>query len=259
MSTEPTWIDSHCHVMECEGGSEAAIARARDNDVRAMVVVGTDLATSRAAVDLAKQHSDVFATVGLHPHDAQHVNTQWEELCDLAQSPNVVAIGETGFDFFYKHSDPEIQETVFRQQIRLAHTLDLALVIHTRDAWADTWRVLQEETVPSRTVFHCFSGGPDEARTCLDMGARISFSGIISFRRANDLRAAAAVCPLDRVLVETDAPFLSPEPFRGKPNEPARVKVVGSALAQAINQPVADVARATSQAAAEVFGLALSD
>ncbi len=252
------WVDSHCHVAECEGGADAAIERARDAGVATMVVVGTDLTASRVAVELAAKHSDVVATVGLHPHYAQHVDEQWEELLALAQTPGVVAIGETGFDLFYKHSDPEIQEIVFRQQIRLAHELDLALVIHTRDAWSDTWRVLREEKLPTRTVFHCFSGGPDEVRTCLDLGAYISFSGIVSFRNADDLRAAAAACPLDRVLVETDAPFLSPEPFRGRPNEPARVGVVGAALAEAMNRPVSAVATATSQAAADVFRMQLT-
>ena len=175
----------------------------------------------------------------------------------LAAAPGVVAIGEAGFDFHYNHSTAAEQEEAFREQIRLAHRLDLALVIHSREAWNATFAALEAEATPPRTVFHCFTGGTDEARRALDLGANLSFSGIVSFPTADDVRAAASLCPLGRMLVETDSPYLAPVPHRGKENEPAFVADVGAALAAATGRSVAEVAEATARNAAAVFhGLA---
>ncbi len=182
--------------------AEAAepLARARANGVVGMICVGTDLPTSHHALELAQRHPDVWATVGLHPHDASRLAAEWGQLEALTHADEVVAIGEAGFDLYYEHSPKDEQETAFRWQIRLAHRLDLPLVIHTRDAWDDTFRVLTEEEVPARTVFHCWSGGPAEAERALALGAYLSFSGIVSFKNADDVKAAAAIAPLDRVL-----------------------------------------------------------
>jgi TatD DNase family protein len=249
------WIDSHCHVQWATGGAESAIERARAAGVTAVVVVGTDVESSRVAVELATRHPDVRATVGLHPHDASGFAEQWPELEALAAADGVVAVGETGFDLHYRHSEPDVQEEAFRAQIRLAHRLDRALVIHSREAWDDTFRALADEGVPPRTVFHCFTGGPDEARRALDLGARLSFSGIVSFPNADLVRAAAMVCPLERILVETDSPYLTPVPHRGRENEPAYVTHVGAALAEAVGQPVENIAAATTAGADATFGL----
>ena len=248
-----TWTDSHCHVQQCEGGADAALARGRAAGVTGMVVVGTDAETSRVAIELAARHPDVRATVGLHPHDASKFDEEWPLLLTLAGAPGVVALGETGFDLHYRHSEPDVQEAAFRAHIRLAQQLDRALVIHTREAWPETLRVLADEGVPERTVFHCFTGGPAEAAACVEIGAHLSFSGIISFKGADDVRAAARVTPLDRMLVETDAPYLAPVPHRGRENEPALVAVVGAALAAAIDRPVEEVAAATAANAARVL------
>jgi len=218
-----------------------------------MVVVGTDASTSREAIALAARHPDVRATVGLHPHDASKLDEEWPELVALAGSEGVVAIGEAGFDLHYRHSEPDAQEQAFRAQIRLAKQLDRALVIHTREAWPDTFRVLADEGVPERTVFHCFTGGPAEASVCVEIGAHLSFSGIISFKGADDVRDAARVTPLERILVETDAPYLAPVPYRGRENEPALVVVVGAALAQALGRPIDEIAARTSENAARVL------
>jgi len=256
-----TWVDSHCHLgyEGTDESPETAIAEARAAGVDALICVGTDLDSSRRAVDLARRHPEVRATVGLHPHDASHLGEQWAELEALAREhPDVVAgIGEAGFDLFYEHSARDEQEVAFRTQVQLAHDLDRALVIHSRDAWDDTFAVLADAGVPARTVFHCFTGGPAEARRALDLGAHLSFSGIVSFKNADDVRAAAALAPLDRVLVETDAPFLAPVPHRGKPNRPAWVVEVGVALAAAMDRPVDEVAAATRRNATEVFDLTL--
>jgi len=247
------WVDSHCHPQWVTGGADAAIERARAAGVVGILVVGTDAESSRAAIDLAARHADVRATVGLHPHEASRLDQEWAQLRELASAPGVVAIGEAGFDLHYRHSEPEAQDAAFRAQIRLAHELDRALVIHAREAWDDTFRVLGEEGPPSRTVFHCFTGGPAEAERALALGACLSFSGIVSFKGADDVRAAAGVCPPDRLLVETDAPYLAPVPHRGHENEPAYVADVGTALAGAVGRPVAVVAASTAATAGAVL------
>jgi TatD DNase family protein len=257
-----TWVDSHCHLgyAGTDEDPDAAVADAHAAGVEALICVGTDLESSRRAVELAQRHTEVRATVGLHPHDASHLAEQWDALVALTRDhADVVAgIGEGGFDLFYEHSARDEQEVAFRAQVQLAHELDRALIIHSRDAWDDTFAVLAEVGPPTRTVFHCFTGGPDEARRALDLGAYLSFSGIVSFKNADDVRAAAALAPLERVLVETDAPFLAPVPHRGKPNRPAWVVEVGAAVAVAMGRPVEEVAAATSRNAAAVFGLTLN-
>jgi TatD DNase family protein len=254
-----TWVDSHCHLgyHGTDQDAATAVADARAVGVHALICVGTDLESSHRAVEVARQHPEVRATVGLHPHDASELAAQWSDLEALAREhPDVVVgIGEGGFDLFYEHSPREEQELAFRAQVELARDLDRALVVHSRDAWPDTFAVLADVGVPARTVLHCFTGGPDEARRALDLGAHLSFSGIVSFKNAGDVRAAAAIVPLDRVLVETDAPYLAPVPHRGKPNRPAWVVDVGIALADAMGRPVDEVAAATSRNAAAVFGL----
>ncbi|HEX5586557.1 MAG TPA: TatD family hydrolase [Acidimicrobiia bacterium] len=249
------WIDSHCHLPSLDDPA-SALVEARDAGVAAIVCVGTDLATSQAAVDLAAREPDVWATVGLHPHDASRLDGEWAALEALTASPRVVAVGEAGFDLYYEHSSRDDQEAAFRRQVELAHRLDVALVIHSRDAWDDTFRVLDELGAPRRTVFHCFTGGPDEARRALDLGAHLSFSGIVSFKNADDVRDAARLAPLARVLVETDAPYLAPVPHRGQSNRPAWVPDVGVALAAARDEPVDSIASATAANATRLFDLA---
>ena len=256
--SEPGWVDSHCHLgyEGTDEDPETAVREARAAGVDALVCVGTDLESSRRAVELAARHPEVRATVGLHPHEASRLDEQWSALEALARDHTdvVAGIGEGGFDLYYEHSARDAQEAAFRAHVQLAHELDRALVIHSRDAWDDTFAVLVDVGPPARAVFHCFTGGPDEARRALDLGAYLSFSGIVSFKNADDVRAAAAITPLDRVLVETDAPYLAPVPHRGKPNRPAWVVEVGHALATAMGRSVDEVAAATSRTAAAVFG-----
>ena len=245
-----TWFDNHCHL-----GADAGevVDRARAGGVVGMVTVGCDLDDSRAAIVTASAHDDVWATAGVHPHEASH---GVEGLADLLSESKVVAVGEAGLDFHYDHSPRDAQREVFAAQVGLANAHDLPLVIHTREAWEETFALLDAEGVPNRTVFHCFTGGPDEAREGLERGALLSFSGIITFRAADDLRSAAAICPLDRVMVETDSPFLAPVPHRGKANEPAHVALVGAAVAEAMGRPVDEVAEATTANARVFYALA---
>jgi TatD DNase family protein len=247
-----TWVDAHCHLQLGEEGDEQ-VRRAHAAGVEWMVCVGTDLETSQHALSYAIRHRDVLGTVGLHPHDASKLAAEWSMLEPLATTDECVAIGEAGFDLYYEHSPRDEQEVAFRMQIRLAKRLHKPLVVHSRDAWDDTFRVLDDEGAPERTVFHCFTGGPAEARRALDLGAYLSFSGIVSFTSAGDVREAARGTPADRLLVETDAPYLTPEPHRGKPNEPAFVAVVGAALAAARGDDVEVIAALTRDNAARVF------
>ena len=240
------WFDSHCHV-----GPEA-IVDARRAGVDGLVTVGTHASSSRAAIDVAQGHDGVWATAGLHPHDAKD---GLEAIVPLLTEERVVAVGECGLDYHYDHSPRPVQREVFAAQVALARAQGLALVIHTREAWDDTFSILLSEGVPDRTVFHCFTGGPDEARRCLSLGAWLSFSGIVTFKSADDVRAAAALCPAERLLVETDSPYLAPEPHRGRPNAPALVSLVGAAVAEARGVNPEDVEHATWLAAQQAFGL----
>jgi len=246
------WADSHCH-LQYEGITEDALARAAEAGVGRVICVGTDGPQSARAIEVAAAHpGTVWATVGLHPHDSVNgVKT----IVDLLGAPEVVGIGECGLDYHYDHSPREVQREAFAAQIGLAHEHDLALVIHTREAWDDTFAILRAEGVPERTVFHCFTGGATEARLCLDLGTSLSFSGIVTFKTAGDVREAAALAPLDRVLVETDAPYLTPVPHRGTPNGPAFVALVGAAVAAAKGVPVEEIEAATWTNTATLFGL----
>jgi TatD DNase family protein len=204
---------------------------------------------------------EAWATVGLHPHDASDgVDGAAAVLDDALRTDAqgtaaVVAVGECGLDYHYDHSPRDVQRAAFAAQIELAHRHGLALVIHTREAWDDTFDVLASGGVPERTVFHCFTGGPAEARRCLDIGASLSFSGIVTFKSADDVREAAELCPLDRLLVETDSPFLTPVPHRGSVNEPARVPLVGWAVARVKGLTAEVVAESSTRTARAMFAL----
>ena len=190
--------------------------------------------------------------MGLHPHDAKN---GLEGISPLLDEDKVVAVGECGLDYHYDHSPRDTQREVFQAQVALAHEKRMALVIHTREAWDDTFSILRAEGVPDRTVFHCFTGGADEARRCLALGAWLSFSGIVTFKSADDVRAAAALCPEERLLVETDSPYLAPVPHRGRCNSPGLVPIVGAAVAKARGVDAGVVEQASWFGAHAAFGL----
>jgi len=246
------WTDTHCH-LGFDGVADDAVEAAGAAGVGRMICVGTDAGRSREAVAMAARWPGrVWATVGVHPHDATGGT---DGILGLVGEPGVVGIGECGLDYHYEHSPRDVQRAAFAAQVGLAHVHAKTLVIHSREAWADTFAVLLAERVPSRTVFHCFTGGPGEAETALELGAYLSFSGIVTFPRAEDVQAAAAMCPADRLLVETDAPFLAPVPHRGKPNQPALVAEVGAAVARLRGVEARELAAVTSANAARAFGL----
>lgn len=246
------WTDNHCHLRGDAEQARATVEEARAAGVERLVDVGTDLASSQAAVERAAVLDGVWATAGVHPHDAAG---GIDGLAELLSRLEVVAVGECGLDYHYDHSPRDVQRDVFAAQIALAHEHGLPLVIHTREAWDDTFVILDREGVPAHTVMHCFTGGPDEARASLERGALLSFSGIITFATADDLRAAAALCPPERMMVETDSPYLAPVPHRGQKNRPALVGLVGEALAAAAGTTVEAVAAATWGNAERFYGL----
>jgi TatD DNase family protein len=246
-----TYTDSHCHLYDTRGVAvDDVLAAARTAGVTTMINVGCDAATTQQAIDVAAAHDGIYATAGLHPHEAKYgVDT----ILSFLDDPNVVAVGECGLDYYYDHSPRADQRDAFAAQIQLAHERRLPLVIHTRDAWTETFDILDAEGAPERTIFHCFTGGPDEARRCLERGAYLSFSGIVTFKTATDLHEAARLCPIERLLAETDSPYLAPVPHRGKPNQPAYVAHVVQALADLRRAELDDVRAATVSNACLAF------
>ena len=251
-------IDSHAHLddLRYDTDRDNVLQRAQTAGIEAIVTIGCDLATSQAAVALAHAHPNIFATIGVHPHEAKEIGEGWyESFRSLAQHPKVVAYGEIGLDYHYDHSPREIQRQRFREQIHLARELALPLVIHTREAQEDTVMILREEgAVNVGGVFHCFSGDMWLAKDALDLGFYLSFSGVLTFKNATMLRDIAKTVPLDRLMVETDCPYLAPVPYRGKRNEPAYVQYVAETLAEIRgNGSVESVARATVENTKRVF------
>ena len=260
------WIDTHCHLDDDRyrpadetdtkrdlGGTEGVLERARAAGVGAFITVGCDRDSSTAAIACAESHHDVWASVGLHPHEAVHGVDTITDLLANGRSTKIVAVGEAGLDYYYDHSPRDEQRLAFAQQIALANQHDLPLIIHTRDAWDDTFDVLAAEGVPANTIFHCFTGGPNEARRCLDIGAYLSFSGIVTFKTATDVMEAARLCPIDHLLVETDSPYLAPVPHRGRPNQPSYVTDVGRHLAIVLGVDESHLADVTSRNACRDF------
>ncbi len=245
------FVDTHCHLYDTRGVPvDDVISAARAAGVTTMINVGCDRDTTASAIEIARTHEGIFATAGLHPHEARHgVAT----IVDLLDDPAVIAVGECGLDYYYDHSPRDAQRTAFAAQIQLAHERALPLVVHTRDAWADTFDVLKAEGAPERTIFHCFTGGPDEADACLDLGAFLSFSGIVTFKTAVDLHRAAERCPADRLLAETDSPYLAPVPHRGRTNQPAYVTHVVQFLADLRNEPLEHIRATTVENACLAF------
>ena len=229
------WSDSHAHLTDERFAADldAVIARARAAGLARLVTVASRLGDGDACAGLAAAHDFVSFAVGVHPHEAKHWSLETARAIERsARRPKCVAIGEIGLDYHYSLSPPKEQRAAFREQITLARDLGLPIVLHTRSAWDDTFAILRDENAaPLGGAFHCFSGGPEEAHRALATGFLLSFAGPLTFKNAGALREAAAMVPTDRLLIETDAPYLTPHPHRGERNEPARVALVGERLA----------------------------
>lgn len=250
-------IDSHAHLDDrrYDPDREQMLQRAREAGVEGFVTIGCDLATSRAAVELADRYPSVYATVGVHPHEVRHIQDGWyDELRALARHPKVVAYGEIGLDYHYDHSPRDIQRARFREQAALARELGLPIVVHTREAQEDTLAILNEERASEPGgVFHCFSGDAGLARDALALGFYLSFSGVLTFQNATMLREIAATVPMDRLLIETDCPYLTPVPHRGTRNEPAYVGYVARTLATVKSASPEEIGRVTAENARRLF------
>jgi TatD DNase family protein len=252
-------VDTHCHLHLLERAAGEVVAEAVAEGVGHLVDVGVDLGSSRQAAANAARFEQVSATAGVHPHDADSLDERaLAELRGLLAAERVVAVGETGLDYYRDRSPRPVQRAAFAAQVRLARELDKALVVHCRDAFGDVMAVLEAEGAPARVVFHCFSGDERAATAVVEAGWYVSFAGTVTFRNAPGLRAACAAVPLDRMVLETDSPFLSPHPFRGRPNRPGRVAVTAATVAAVHGLPPDQVGAATTRTAARAFGLALA-
>jgi TatD DNase family protein len=247
-------IDSHCHLdsPEFDNDREAVIERALEAGVEHMVAIGTGSGPPdlEAGVRLADKYPAFYATVGVHPHDAaKAAPADLERLAGLLKHRKVVALGEIGLDYHYDFSPRDVQKSIFIEQMAIAAAARKPIVIHTREAWDDTLALIEQYWKPYGMpgIMHCFSGGPGEAQRALDLGFYLSFGGIVTFPKAIDVQAAAKQAPRDRILVETDAPYLAPVPKRGKRNEPALVVHTAHRLAELRGEPYENLCQATSE------------
>lgn len=242
-------VDSHCHVNfePLRNDLAAVLQRARDNGVSHMLCVGVTLEDLPQVLELAHRYSHIFASVGVHPNERQGREPEVGELAALADDPRVVAIGETGLDYFRSQGDLGWQQQRFRRHIRAARECGKPLIVHMRDAAEDTLRIMQEEAASEvGGVMHCFTGNWDVAARAVELNFHVSFSGIVTFKNAEALRAVAARLPAQRLLVETDSPYLAPVPYRGKTNEPAFVRHVAEQVAQLRGLELAELGRLTT-------------
>ena len=249
-------VDSHCHLDFPDFAAErdAVVGRARAAGVATMLTICTRLDEFDGVREIAEAYDRIWCSVGVHPHEAvDHALLQSDKLVALAEHPKVVGIGETGLDFYYDLSPRDIQERVFRTHIEASCASGLPLIIHAREADGEIARILQEERPPPG-VLHCFSSGRALAEAALELGFYVSISGIVTFRNAEDLRGIVRDLPLDRLLVETDAPFLAPQPVRGKPNQPAYVVHTARVVADELEMEYSKFEAATERSAAAVFG-----
>lgn len=235
----PVWVDTHCHLDggRFESDRDEVVERALASGVGAMISIGSgdgppDL---EAGIRMADRYAAVYASIGVHPHEASKADPDtWKAMRELAEHPKVLKLGEMGLDYYYDHSPREVQKQVFVRQLELAADLGMPVSIHTRDAWADTVACIREVWGGGGPggVFHCFSEGPEEATQGLELGFHLGFGGVLTFPKSEKVREAARAAPLNRILLETDAPYLAPVPHRGRRNEPAYVVHTASRLAE---------------------------
>lgn len=255
-------IDSHAHIDFPQFAEDRAamLERARAAGITTLLAIGTGPGAEKldSAIPFAEQHDWIYATIGIHPHEAKEVTpVHLEELSRLTKHPKVIAWGEIGLDYFYDHSPRETQQKIFRDQMELAAQAKLPIVIHCRDAWPDCMNLLEEHWKPASLggILHCFSSTLEDARRGIDMGFLISFAGNSTYPKAQNLRDVAKVLPLEKILIETDSPYLAPQAYRGKRNEPAYVAEVARTLASVRNLSPDDVAAATAENFRRLFRL----
>ncbi len=253
------YVDTHCHLDYDFGddvSSTELVEQAREAGVSLMITIGTDMASSATAIQTAARHDDVYAVVGIHPNDAMEATDRVMDVIErLARQQVCVGVGETGLDYYRKHTSPKLQAAAFRRHIELAKELDRTLVVHCREAWEDTLAILEAEGAPERVVMHCFSGDLSVVERCAASGYFMSYAGNVTFKNAEELQMAASATPLELLLSETDAPFLTPVPHRGKRNQPAYVPHTVAHLAELKELPEQDVAQAIEANTRRAFAI----
>jgi len=255
-----TLIDTHCHLTfeDLIGDIDGVVARSRQAGVTSWITVGTDPQENQKAIELTRRFENMYAAVAIHPHDARIVTDEiLQELKELAQDEKVVAIGETGLDYHYNHSLHEDQRRVFADHLKLAAELDLPVIIHCRKAFDETVEILERHgSGTEKVVFHCFSGSAEQAKILIKRGFYFSFTGVVTFKNAEKTRKAASVIPVDRLMLETDCPYMSPEPMRKqKINEPALMLHTAKYLAELKQMDLADFANAVTATSKNFFAL----
>jgi TatD DNase family protein len=250
-------IDTHCHLdfPEFNPDREAVIRRAKEGGIDYIINIGSSLKSSINSIELAQKYDFIYAAVGIHPHDADNFRNEEEnKLRELAKKEKVVAIGEVGLDYYKNYSGVENQKSLFTLLINLSKEFNLPLVIHSRQAEADTLKILRD-FMPLKAVVHCFSGSEDFLKACLDLGFLISFTCNITYKKAQNLKDIVKIAPLEKILLETDAPYLAPEGLRGRRNEPLNVKYVAEELSRIKTVGIDEVARITTNSAKDFFRL----
>ena len=249
-------FDTHAHLDDDKFNDDfdEVIEKITSSEVKYIVDIGADLESSKKAVDIASKYPFIYAAVGVHPCSADTTDSCIDELFALAKNEKVVAIGESGLDYYWDDVERDVQKASFIRHIELANKLDLPLIVHNRDAHQDTLEILKTHPLKSGIV-HCFSGSADVAKEVIKLGLYISFSGSLTFKNAKNLPEALKVVPLDRLLVETDSPYLSPEPFRGKRNDPTNVYYTAQKMAEILDMPVEEISRITFENAKRIYKL----
>lgn len=232
------------------------INEAREKGIIKIITIGVDLESSQKNISYAEQFNNVYTAIGFHPHESKKMKEKELILLEeIIAHPKNVAVGEIGLDYYYKHSSPEDQKNAFQKQIDLAHKYDLPIIIHDRDAHEETVRILAEKACGKKVVLHCYSGDVQMAKWCVEQGFYFGIGGVVTFKNAHKLLQAIQEIPLNRILLETDAPFLTPHPFRGRPNEPKYIPIIAEKIAQLKGETVAKIAHITTENAQQVFKL----
>ena len=249
-------METHTHLDLIKRNAEEVVKDAAEKKVTKMVTVGIDLESSKIALEFASRFEGVYAAIGYHPNESKLMDILgWEELEKLAHNKKVVAIGETGLDYYRRRSTIKQQMEAFKKHLNLARKLDLPLIVHDREAHRDVMKILKEGAQGLKVVIHCFSGDMDMAQKCLEEGYYIGIGGVVTFKNAKTLQMITKEIPLKRILLETDSPFLAPHPFRGKPNEPKYIPLIAEKIAEIKRVSLEEVAERTSANSKEIFGI----
>ncbi|MDD4764409.1 MAG: TatD family hydrolase [Candidatus Caldatribacteriota bacterium] len=250
------FIETHAHLDIIKKKTDVVISDALKSGVKDIITIGVDLESSKKNINYAKQYKDVFTAIGFHPHESKKMREEeLYELETMISNPKNVALGEIGLDYYYMHSKKEDQKSIFREQIDLAKKYNLPVIIHDRDAHYDTIKILKEKAKNMKVVLHCFSGDMDMAQWCIERGYFFGIGGVVTFKNAKELVKIVKEIPIDNILLETDSPFLTPVPFRGKPNEPKYIPIIAEKIAEIKEKDIDEIAKITSKNARDFFSL----